>query len=373
MKKVLFYATALFLAAATLVGCEKPGEDDKPTDVTLAMEKTEMTLGVGQEVRLNCTVTPAGTAVTLTWASDNNEVVTVTQSGIVKTLAEGTAVVTASYKDAKATCTITVSNEAIYDQFNLADYGLFGETNSETKVPNSDTVMSLSIGDVKCALYNMTVCMWSDGIVYDQGFSGNGFFVEAPVTAYFILEGEYQGAYVGIGGFYVNDKGTPYNATRGSLDKQKLGDFWKILLSLGEDEELTKEQANLYFEGLSGATICIMDFDADYQSYNLGYVIEAVVGENEAEEYVYYANVDFLDFTSDDRFFGYLGNRDENGEIVSLVEPYDVRTINRVVTNMEQAEAAPKQLKPTKAHYFATEVELPKNNCVMDPLKLHVK
>lgn len=369
MKKVLFYATALLLAAATFVSCHK----EKPTtDVTITLENSELTLGVGDEVRLNYTIAPAGTAVTLTWASDNQEVVTVTQSGIVTAVAEGTANVTASYNNASATCKITVSNEAIYDQFNLGGYGVFGKTTEETKVPGSDTVLTLSIGDVACALYNMTLLAWSDGIVFDNGFAGAGFLVEAPVSVYFILEGKYAGIYVGYGGFAVRDTVAPYYALPGKFDKQKMGDFWKGYLALGDDEEPSKELDQLYYDGLCNTVISYIDFDNQLQTRNLGYVKNAFVGENDAEEFIYYADVEFLDFTSSDRLYGFLCNLDENGKVVSLVEPYDVKTFARFATNMT-SDAAPKKLMPTKSHYVAEMPVLPKKSAVLDPAKLYRK
>lgn len=76
------------------------------------LNKTKLTMNVGNSVGLKATVSPSNANNRkLTWTSSNKKVATVTSSGKVKAVAAGTAVITAKAKDGsgkKATCKITV-------------------------------------------------------------------------------------------------------------------------------------------------------------------------------------------------------------------------------------------------------------------------
>ena len=83
MKKSLFFA---LFACATLafVGCEpKPEPDPQKDPVLITVTPDTLNLGVGDTEKLAAVVAPSGTQVQITWTSDNEEVVTVTPSGIV--------------------------------------------------------------------------------------------------------------------------------------------------------------------------------------------------------------------------------------------------------------------------------------------------
>ena len=112
MKKNLFFA---LFACATLafVGCEptpnQPTNGDDTTKVVITVTPETLLLGVGDTEKLNAVVEPAGTQITITWTSDDEEVVTVAPSGIVIATGVGTANVIASAEGATAdTCVITV-------------------------------------------------------------------------------------------------------------------------------------------------------------------------------------------------------------------------------------------------------------------------
>jgi uncharacterized protein YjdB len=79
---------------------------------SIALNKTNASLMVGDEMPLEATITPSNaTDQTITWSSSNPEVVSV-DNGNVKALQLGTAVITVTTQDGEktASCTISVVN-----------------------------------------------------------------------------------------------------------------------------------------------------------------------------------------------------------------------------------------------------------------------
>ena len=78
----------------------------------ITLDKPTLSLTEGQEAQLTATVTPDNaTDKTVTWSSDKTAVATVDNTGKVKAVAEGTAVITAKSGGKEAKCTVTVVND----------------------------------------------------------------------------------------------------------------------------------------------------------------------------------------------------------------------------------------------------------------------
>lgn len=76
---------------------------------SVTLNKTEITLEAGKTEQLTATVAPADADdPSVSWFSSDESVATVTSSGLVKAIAEGTAVITARAGSKSATCTVTV-------------------------------------------------------------------------------------------------------------------------------------------------------------------------------------------------------------------------------------------------------------------------
>ena len=157
MKKNVFFA--LFaLAALVFVGCDPntptptPTPDDPTTEgVVITVTPETLLMAAGDEQKLTATVAPQGTQLQITWTSDNQEVATVNAAGIVTAVAPGTANIIASAEGATAdTCVVTVSNDAVLDNFVLGGYGLFGYPEL---ISGTDTV----IGQYTCQLANFVL------------------------------------------------------------------------------------------------------------------------------------------------------------------------------------------------------------------------
>ena len=78
------------------------------TETSITLSETSLALDVGGTATLVATTTPSG--ATITWASDDEAVATVTSGGVVEAVAEGTATITASITGASASCEVTVTD-----------------------------------------------------------------------------------------------------------------------------------------------------------------------------------------------------------------------------------------------------------------------
>ena len=79
---------------------------------SITLNQTELTLKKGDSETLVVTVSPDdATDKTITWTSNNNDVVTV-ESGVIKGVGIGTAVVTATAGTVSATCNVTVLSDS---------------------------------------------------------------------------------------------------------------------------------------------------------------------------------------------------------------------------------------------------------------------
>ena len=126
MKKAGFYVIVFLLTVCMLfsvVSCGKKEESKAEYAVTLSA--TELTLDRYQTGELTASVTENGEPkdVSVTWASDNTGVVTVS-NGVLTPVGEGTASVTASYEGASAACAVTVSDTGMRPVLELSESSL---------------------------------------------------------------------------------------------------------------------------------------------------------------------------------------------------------------------------------------------------------
>lgn len=101
-------------AIDAMIGVEPESQEEiKVTGVTVA--PTSATLKINGKQQLNATIAPDNaTDKAVTWKSSNTSVATVSENGLVKGIAQGTATITVTTHDGNktATATITVTNES---------------------------------------------------------------------------------------------------------------------------------------------------------------------------------------------------------------------------------------------------------------------
>lgn len=119
LKKLLL--PLLFVAA--LPGCTKNEEGASVTDFEL--NKNEIQLRIGETQQLIGIVTPDDAAVTVSWASENTEIATVGEDGLVTAVSEGETTIVASVADFTAECSVTVlSDEAVSIKLNKIELNM---------------------------------------------------------------------------------------------------------------------------------------------------------------------------------------------------------------------------------------------------------
>ena len=94
----------------TYTAITPPAPDTTIRDTAIALDKTELSLEPGQTAKLKASLTPAdATYKYIFWESSDEAVATVSDSGLVTAVADGTATITAkSWYGNTATCAVTV-------------------------------------------------------------------------------------------------------------------------------------------------------------------------------------------------------------------------------------------------------------------------
>ena len=354
------------LAMVTLMSCNKNGGQGgggstDPSNITAVnISETSIRLSLGATKQLKATTEPVGG--TITWASADAAVATVTSAGLVTGIAEGETTITAKCGEKSATCQVVVDAGEIYNAFNVVDYGLFG---TSTMIEGTDTVFSLRGGTISatCQLgYISDVYAW-DGdaaFVKGTGFVGDGYvhhFENLPV--WWITEctddPSIVGYYIGAGGFtsYPQEDDNvvePYNCLPGQIDAASYFVFVKA--QYGEEEA----DFDKMMEKTWGSLIAENYNDRLYSDYGLysGHINRFIFldeDEDEGLDAMWAADVDWANMDAD-RLWGYRWDtahymetytEEDGGEIV-FYEPYDYAVVNRVFDAnglWDQEEEAP--------------------------------
>ena len=109
MKSKLYLFALLFVASIIFTACD----NDEPVSVTL--NKSTLTLAIGETATLVATITPASADQSVVWISSDNSVVIVDSStGVVTAISEGTATITVVTADGGRTATCIVN---VYDRY----------------------------------------------------------------------------------------------------------------------------------------------------------------------------------------------------------------------------------------------------------------
>ena len=118
MKNHILAVSGLLISALLLfLGCGKPenGGSESTIEVTsVNLNTATLELEIGEESQLTAIISPSNASdKKVIWGSSNIKVVTVTETGLVKGIAEGSATVTATAGGKQSTCAVTVSKAAI--------------------------------------------------------------------------------------------------------------------------------------------------------------------------------------------------------------------------------------------------------------------
>ena len=179
MKKFISIITVLLamLMLFSLVACggneddpNNPGGTVKP-GATVTLSKTELTLNEGETERLTATTDPEGESVS--FASSDDSIVTVSVTGLVSAKAAGTATVTATVESSgnTATCTVTVNAQQLNIPTGADVIRLDGTKNFALVKEDAQSDVQLSrSGDVTSVTYTAAIVQsesWNNQIYLD--------------------------------------------------------------------------------------------------------------------------------------------------------------------------------------------------------------
>ncbi|WP_195458362.1 DUF4465 domain-containing protein [Alistipes sp. D31t1_170403_E11] len=209
MKKFFLFAFAVLL----LTACSDEKSDVPPVAVTgISLDKDKAQIVPGETLQLAATLTPGDVADPVAWSSDDEDVVTVSDTGLVEAVASGTAVVTASCGDFSARCTIRVdeliSFEASEKMTTVDGLGVTLGTISVVSGKNTDTYSNVCWAKE----YTEAGDIYDD---YDQLYYAGPYFSTADDAVWFssyYCDGTlYDARFDTWGGFVLSS-----NANRGS-------------------------------------------------------------------------------------------------------------------------------------------------------------
>lgn len=103
-------------AGTRLTGTQSVGETSGIPVTGVTLDKTTLSLAIGQSQKLTATITPNdATNKDVSWSSDNTNIATVSPDGTITAKAVGTAKITVKTADGDKTavCTVTVTNAAV--------------------------------------------------------------------------------------------------------------------------------------------------------------------------------------------------------------------------------------------------------------------
>ena len=162
------HVTALAAGTPTITVTTTDGSFTATCDLTITnvavtgvtLDKTSASCKVGQTVQLTPTIAPANATIkTVSWNSNDEDVATVDENGLVTAVAAGTATITVTTTDGSktATCTVTVTDGSIdldaTGEIEITSFPSFSGSGYKTADP-------YTIGDYDWVATN---CMLGDG------------------------------------------------------------------------------------------------------------------------------------------------------------------------------------------------------------------
>ena len=136
----------IVVAMLALVACDKSAKEAEVAVASVSINPGSIEMVIGETSQLRASISPSNaTEKNVSWTSSKQSVATVSESGLVSAVAEGTATITASVGGKSGTCSVTVSKGVIAVasvELNKASLELIegeSETLTATVKPNDAT------------------------------------------------------------------------------------------------------------------------------------------------------------------------------------------------------------------------------------------
>ena len=216
-----------------------------------------------------------------------------------------------------------------YDQFNIADYGIFGDQ-PELISGTQTTVEVGDAGEVTVQLAYFDFYAWDGNLNFNETsgeFTGKGLLISGKVPVYVIMEGQYSGYIVNPTAYRVENSSSVSEAVMavGVIDSTTYGDW--INYQMFEADEPDQDKI---WKKTNGTLLSESDIPNQIMEYQAGMYRGAIkrmvinLGE-EGEITSWGADVNWSNMTGDQRCYGFHFDPETN----TMTEPYNYRSVNR--------------------------------------------
>lgn len=216
-----------------------------------------------------------------------------------------------------------------YDQFNIADYGIFGDQ-PELISGTQTTVEVGGAGEVTVQLAYFDFYAWDGNLNFNETsgeFTGKGLLISGKVPVYVIMEGQYSGYIVNPTAYRVENSSSVSEAVMavGVIDSTTYGDW--INYQMFEADEPDQDKI---WKKTNGTLLSESDIPNQIMEYQAGMYRGAIkrmvinLGE-EGEITSWGADVNWSNMTGDQRCYGFHFDP----ETETMTKPYNYRSVNR--------------------------------------------
>ena len=150
---------------------ETYGNMEKPALESISISPSSLSLGIGNSQSLSITATPTNASKNVTWASDNTSVATVSSTGEVKGISEGSATITArSVENPSITSSITVTLKQLTS---IEVSGTLTKTTyyAGNKIDPTGLIVTATYSDGSTSLIDNSSCEWLDATTRSSSLS----------------------------------------------------------------------------------------------------------------------------------------------------------------------------------------------------------
>lgn len=262
MKKTLKFFVMAF-AALAFMGCPNGNKGNESNLTGLSFKPTEVSMMVGDTVRLVLLVTPEEATIPedVVFESSDTSVVQIVDNRVnIAAVGVGSANVTATYGDLKAVCSVVVD---YYEAFWAPSSTIYYFPNTMSENPVSDTIIQYETAKATydCQLYTVELCIPSAIDAVSYGEPGLGHFIFATATVPFIVNST-SGEFIGepwdvLFGIVPEDKvySTEFGASAGSLDPAIIGPVWQSYFEAVAAGEKPSFDSETYYQGAKGVSL----------------------------------------------------------------------------------------------------------------------
>ncbi len=218
---------------------------------SITLKQEDQNLNLGQTLQLSCTLVPEDTGLTVSYASSDETVATVSSSGLVTAVAVGTATITASAGGKSDTIEITVVDDADLTLDNL-----------QAKLNNAIAAYNNSLnGSVKLSVVTPeTTVVTEFAYAYTEDSISELMYKQVGATSIEV--------YVKNGKIYTNENGSKSSEALTAANAAVLKDQYGINKLVAEALKFRNEFAFYNSLTLEGEAEGVYTFNLDLETYS---------------------------------------------------------------------------------------------------------